>query len=122
MQYIAVSNGFGVFDRDNMARYQFAGYLNWANAIEGNMAGIELSSGQQRNLDRADMLARRAQKEFRSWDYLTAADHARQAWSLVTTVADQAGIDTALPSPSRAKLSTTALVPHEVDPVRPPVN
>jgi hypothetical protein len=122
MQYIAVSNGFGVFDRDNMARYQFAGYLNWANAIEGNMAGIELSSGQQRNLDRADTVARRAQKEFRSWDYLAAADHARQAWSLVTTVADQAGIDTALPSPSRAKLSTTALVPHEVDPVRPPVN
>ena len=35
MQYIAVSNGFGQFDRDNMYRWETAGYLNWSNAVLG---------------------------------------------------------------------------------------
>jgi HPt (histidine-containing phosphotransfer) domain-containing protein len=36
MQYIAVSNGFGTHNADNMRRWETAGYLNWANALAGD--------------------------------------------------------------------------------------
>ena len=35
MHYLALSNGFGVFDRDNQYRWEMAGYLNWSNAVRG---------------------------------------------------------------------------------------
>ena len=36
MNYLGTSNGFGVFDHDNMGRYEFAGYLNWSNDLAGH--------------------------------------------------------------------------------------
>jgi hypothetical protein len=119
MQYIAVSNTFGVFDKDNMARYHFAGYLNWANELLGELRGHHLTAAERRDLDRADTLARSAQSEFRGWDYLTAAGHARQAWSLVRTVADHEGVAAAVEARAGARLAHAA-VPHEGDPIRFP--
>ena len=37
MHYIAVSNGFGRHNQDNMYRWETAGYLNWANALAGDI-------------------------------------------------------------------------------------
>ena len=37
MHYLASSNGFGRFDRDNVYRWETAGYLNWSNAVLGDI-------------------------------------------------------------------------------------
>jgi hypothetical protein len=120
MQYIAVSNGFGVFDQDNMSRYQFAGYLNLANALLGELGTHRVTAAQRHQLERADDLARQAQGEFRSWDYLAAAGHARQAWSLVRLVSDQEGVGADLAPSARAKLVNATVPAHEGDPIRFP--
>lgn len=92
MQYLAVSNGFGVFDKDNMARYQFAGYLNWANTVLGALDGVELSGADRARLRVADRLAIRAERAFQSWQPIAAAGYARTAYEIVQRVADEAGV------------------------------
>lgn len=112
MQYIAVSNGFGQFDRDNMARYFFAGYLNWSNAVLGSLQGTSLSGSEKLALRYADALAKQARGEFSSWKYTAAAGHARQAWTIVRGIADAHGVAPllrpeaakALPKATTAKL------------------
>jgi hypothetical protein len=37
MHYLSVSNGFGRHNQDNMYRWETAGYLNWANAVAGDI-------------------------------------------------------------------------------------
>jgi hypothetical protein len=37
MHYLSIANGFGRFDRDNAYRWETAGYLNWSNAILGDI-------------------------------------------------------------------------------------
>lgn len=120
MQYQGVSNGFGVFDRDNMARYQFAGYLNGANALLGELQGQHLSRQQRRQLARADALARLAQGEFRDWHFLSAAWHARVAWRLVSTVANEEGVGSDLRVSTTQARVANAAVPHEGDFIRFP--
>jgi hypothetical protein len=91
MHYIALSNGFGQFDQDNMYRWETAGYLNWANRIAGDILN---NSNRNRVLDalqRADDLARKAKDELESWDYLRAAAHAREAYVELAVAADRIG-------------------------------
>ena len=40
MHYLALSNGFGMFDKDNQYRWEMAGYLNWSNAVAGDISAI----------------------------------------------------------------------------------
>jgi hypothetical protein len=119
MQYIAVSNGFGTFDRDNMARYFFAGYLNWANAVAGALQGTALTGAERAKLASADSLAAQARGEFRSWSYAAAAGHARQAWLLVRGVADAHGIAPTL-RPSLLKANPGARVVKDGNRIRFP--
>ncbi len=91
MHDIALSNGFGKFDRDNMYRWETAGYLNWANAIAG---AIRASGDEGEVLDHvkvADDLAGRAQAALRAWDYLAAAQHARRARDVLALAARRVG-------------------------------
>ena len=37
MHYLTLSNQFGEHNRDNMYRWEAAGYLNWANALAGDI-------------------------------------------------------------------------------------
>ena len=119
MSYLAVSNGFSVFDKDNMARYYVAGYLNWANAILGRMQTEQLPAWARDKIARADRLARAAQGEFRSWDYRRAAGHARYAWSIVRRVAENLGVATELRPDAQRRLGD-ASAPRLVDPIRYP--
>jgi hypothetical protein len=93
MQYIAVSNTFGVFDEDNMGRYLAAGYLNWANALLGELDGTTLTSAQKADLVAADALAGKARSAFKAWDFQAAATYAFQAWNKVGGVAVDHGLD-----------------------------
>ena len=56
MHYLALSNEFGEFDRANMYRYEFAGYLNWSNALLGDILASE-------DTGKVDNLLRKAAQE-----------------------------------------------------------
>jgi hypothetical protein len=118
MSYLGNENGFGQFDKDNMARYQFAGYLNWANSMLGDVDGKPLTAGQRAKLDGADALARLARSQFRNWNYLGAASSARQAWALVYSVADAYGV-AELASSADRRIPGSRVVP-EIDRIRFP--
>jgi hypothetical protein len=94
MHYLALSNGFGRFDRDNAHRWEMAGYLNWTNAVVGDL----LSHGDVHRigglLNAADAAATAAESSFSRWDYLSAAASARLAYTLVAVAARHIGAPT----------------------------
>jgi hypothetical protein len=92
MHDIALSNGFGKFDQDNMYRWEAAGYLNWANAIAGAIRGGGDEGAVSDRVAAADDLARRAQAALRSWDYLEAAQQARRARDVLALAARRIGV------------------------------
>jgi hypothetical protein len=92
MHDIALSNSFGTFDRDNMYRWEAAGYLNRANALAGAL-GKRADDAAVADLVRAaDALARRAQSALLGWDYLRAAQDARRARDLLEDAAVRARV------------------------------
>jgi hypothetical protein len=92
MHDIALSNRFGTFDRDNMYRWEAAGYLNRANAIAGALGRRVGDAAVADAVRAADGLARRAQAALAAWDYLRAAQDARRARDLLEDAADRAGV------------------------------
>jgi hypothetical protein len=94
MHYLALSNGFGVFDRDNEYRWETAGYLNWANAVLGDIVDHPRASQVSALIGAADQIAGVSVDAFRRWDFLTAAAAARQAYSFVAFAAQQIGAST----------------------------
>ena len=94
MQYIDLSTSFGQFDRDNMYRYEFAGYLNLAGSllhdIETNPDHRKVAGLQSQ----AELISLLAVKQFKTWDYLPAASNARAAYELTLRAAASLGIDT----------------------------
>jgi hypothetical protein len=125
MQYTAVTNRFGEFDQDNMYRYEFAGYLNWANGLVDDILAHPRANRVMDRLDRAEALARKATKAFKAWRFLAAASNARRAYVQVARAAARLGIET----PSEAAAAAlqrasgrNAGVPHEGDPIRSPYN
>jgi hypothetical protein len=92
MSYMWNNDGFGQFDSDNMGRYQFAGYLNWANEVLADIAAHPDAGSVQSLVNQADDLASQAQRAFNRWDYPTAAASARDAYELIATAAAQLGL------------------------------
>ena len=104
MHYIALSNGFGRHDRDNMRRWEAAGHLNWANALAGDLAARPDSRKARLALRAADAHAARARRALSGFDYLTAATEARWAYSLLAEAASELGVASA-----RLRLARTPL-------------
>jgi hypothetical protein len=92
MHDIALSNGFGTFDRDNMYRWEAAGYLNRANAIAGALGKRADEPRVADVVKTADALARRARASLAAWDYLRAAQDARRARDLLDDAAARMGV------------------------------
>lgn len=92
MSYMWNNDGFGVFDRDNMNRYLFAGYLNWSNELLDDILADPNAASVRGLVNAADALAEQAQRAFNRWDYLTAATAARQAYEQIATAAMQLGL------------------------------
>jgi hypothetical protein len=121
MSYLGLSNGFGEFDCANMYRYEFAGYLNWSNALLGDILDSGEADEVSGLLHQADQEAKAAQRKFEAWDYLAAARNARQAYEKLLKAAQELGIETptvgaakrALPNPN---------APRHYDPIRLPNN
>jgi hypothetical protein len=95
MQYIAVSNGFGTHNADNMHRWEMAGYLNRANVLAGDILASGSASSVTGALRRADQAAKAALDAFRSWDYLAAVTEARKAYTILSGAADEVGVSSA---------------------------
>jgi hypothetical protein len=116
MSYLKLTDDFGAFDQDNLARYEFAGYVNWANAVLGELQGEALSSAERRTIRSADREAGRAMQHFSAWRYMAAAESARNAWAMVQSVATSHGI---VVDAAPSQLSIAATTPPEGDPLEP---
>ncbi len=115
MNYLGTTNGFGVFDHDNMGRYELAGYLNWSNDLLGQLEGLSLTADQQADLAQADRLAVRAKAAFRAWQPTAGAGFARQAYELVGSVAADEGISLSDADLAALRVMSSTSVPKVVD-------
>ena len=122
MQYIAVSNGFGQFDKDNMSRYWFAGYANWtADLIAAIKGSPDAGWAGREAVESAHRYLRQATSAFHDWRYLAAAGAARKAYVIAQREADALHVGQNLrPAPLRLPPNANANAPHEGDPVRFP--
>jgi hypothetical protein len=104
MQYLALTNQFGRFDKDNSNRWEMAGYLNWSNAVAGDILAHPQADRPRLLLWFADAAAAEALEAFNKWEYLKAAASARLAYALVITAARQIGADTTTLNAARRAL------------------
>lgn len=121
MNYLGTTNIFGTFNQDNMNRYIFAGYLNWANMILADIEAHPDAASVQAYVDAADEAAMMAQDAFWNWEYGAAAANARTAYEQIALAAMHLGISTDLVTPQRA-ITPTGAPPKEGDPIRFPNN
>jgi hypothetical protein len=94
MHYLALANGFGQFDRDNAYRWETAGYLNWANAVAGDLLTHPGAHRARALIAAADQAAAESLKAFDDWDFLRSAAAARLAYSLLAVAATEIGAAT----------------------------
>jgi hypothetical protein len=122
MSYISLSGGFSQFDRDNMYRWEMAGYLNWANALLDDVLAHPDVDKVKGLLDRADDAASVAISDFANWKFSRAVSKARRAHNLVTKAAERLGIPYGLEAFGMRYIPPTSEAPHEGDPIRFPDN
>jgi hypothetical protein len=122
MHYMVLSNGFGQFNQDTMYRLEFEGYLNWSNALLGQIEMHPDARDVQRYIARANGRAAVAISAFDRWDYLTAVTNARKAYVLMAMAADELGIPTPDATIQALPMLSEQDVPHEGDPIRFPNN
>lgn len=92
MHYLGLSNTFSQFDMDNLYRWEFAGYLNWANDLLDDILAHPDASNVQDNVAQAEAYAMQAIESFNHWDYLAAATNARLAYEQIAMAAAELGI------------------------------
>jgi hypothetical protein len=121
MNYLAISNTFSVFDRDNMYRWETAGYLNWSNALLAEIQAHPDASKVMNRLNRAENLATEALNRFKAWNYLGAVRKAREAYVVLLEAANILGIEPAA-TDVMLRVAPSNAAPHEGDPIRFPDN
>jgi hypothetical protein len=95
MHDLRVSNQFGEHNRDNMYRWEAAGYLNWANALAGDILENPSASSVFVRLVAADALAAIAKAKLERWEYLEAVERARAAYLTLVSAAADLGVSSA---------------------------
>jgi hypothetical protein len=119
MHYMDLSDEFGRFDRDNMHRYEMAGYLNWSNELLAQILAHPDRAKVRFLVDAAKESASIGLDAFRDWNYLRAARYAHRSYVLLARAAIRLGIP--LPEPALASVSDLR-APHQGDPIRFPDN
>jgi hypothetical protein len=120
MHYLDLTDEFGRFDRDNMYRYEMAGYLNWSNALLGQIRADPDAHRVRGLVAQAQKDADIALKAFRGWNYLLAARRAHHAYIQLAIAADRLGIPT--PTAQTLRVAPASIPPHQGDPIRFPDN
>jgi hypothetical protein len=105
MHYLTLSNQFGEHNRDNMYRWEAAGYLNWANALAGEILDNANAPRVFLKLVAADALAAVAKAKLDRWDLLEAAERARAAYLMLVSAADDIGVSSARLAAARMRLA-----------------
>ena len=121
MGYLGITTRFGDFDRDNMYRYEFAGYLNWANGLLDDILAHPRANQVAGLIGHADAFAMNATRQFRAWHFLSAAANARMAYVRIARAAAMLGIETPTSMAAQSARIGSGAAPHE-DPVRMPNN
>jgi hypothetical protein len=109
MHYLTLSNQFGEHNRDNMYRWEAAGYLNWANVLAGAIIENPQSPRVFLKLVAADALAAVAKARLERWDYLNAVERARAAYLTLVSAADEIGVSSARLSAARMRLPASRI-------------
>lgn len=104
MQYLGLTNTFGEHNKDNMYRWEMAGYLNWSNALVADILASPNAHKVALAVRTADLLAAFAKSQFRQWDYLEAAASARGAYIALVLAAEEIGVSSARLSAARRML------------------
>ncbi|HSA99675.1 MAG TPA: hypothetical protein VLE49_03425 [Anaerolineales bacterium] len=120
MQYLALTNEFGQFDRDNLYRWEMAGYLNWSNELLGQIQAHPNASQVRERITVAKKFAETALKSFDQWKYRQAAANARKAYEQLARAAARLGIET--PADAMMRVAPSTIPMHEGDPIRFPDN
>jgi hypothetical protein len=109
MHYLALSNGFGMFDRDNQYRWEMAGYINWSNAVLGDVLASPKARFVRPLIVAADKSAGISVAAFKRWNYLESVTAARAAYSLIALAAEQIGASTPTLDAARRALPGVAV-------------
>jgi hypothetical protein len=122
MSYTALSPDFSTFDRDNMYRWETAGYINRANALLGRILD-DPDAGEVAGLvARAERLAMRARGAFDRWAYLDAVSTAYASYNALRLAADRVGVradEAAVEALTTQDARPAPIdVPKPVDPIR----
>jgi hypothetical protein len=120
MHYMDLSIEFGQFDRDNMYRWEMAGYLNWSNQLLGEIQAHPDAHQVRERVAVAKKFATIALKGFDRWNYRQAAAFARRAYEQLARAAARLGIET--PADQMLLVAPDQIPLHEGDPIRFPDN
>jgi hypothetical protein len=104
MHYLGLTNGFGEHNRDNMYRWEFAGYMNWSNALAGDILASEDADEVFSLLVEADGLAVNARSAFAEWRYLEAVENAKHAYAKLVEAAQAIGVSSETLSTAKTPL------------------
>jgi hypothetical protein len=104
MHYLTLSNQFGEHNRDNMYRWEAAGYLNWANLLAGDILASPNAAAVFVKLVAADALAAISKAKLARWDYLEAVERARASYLMLVSAADDIGVSSARLAAARQRL------------------
>jgi len=116
MSYLWLSAGYSTFNEDNLYRWEFAGYLNWANDLLDDILAHPDAEDVQDNITQAEAYATQALQAFKNWDYLAAAANARLAYEQIAIAADQLDL---LTEDKLLRDAPLMRVPHKEDWIRP---
>ncbi len=121
MQYISMTTKFSRFDKDNVYRWETAGYLNWSNNLLDDILAHPGYASVSAYVVQAEANAAASLTAFNAWNYPASALYAKKAYWAMARAATILGIPT--PDTMQADLGDiNPNVPHEADPIRFPDN
>jgi hypothetical protein len=118
MQYLGVSGGFSKFDRDNMYRWETAGYINRANELLGRINASGRSDEVRGAIGRANGLADAARAQFHAWRYLDGVTAALASYDELRAAAVRIGVPVEQPAMRLMRAAPATPFDHPVDPIR----
>jgi hypothetical protein len=120
MSYIDLTFSFGQFDRDNMYRWETAGYLGETADLLDAISGARSSRHGEQEDQLGDIreLTSKARRDFQRWRYADAVKAAYSAYQKATDIAEKLGVSTPA-AQARLRLAPQS-VPKEVDYIRFP--
>ncbi|MDX6591662.1 MAG: hypothetical protein QOJ13_858 [Gaiellales bacterium] len=118
MQYLGVSGGFSKFDRDNMFRWETAGYINRANELLGRINTSGRAGEVRDAITRANGLADAARTHFHAWRYLDGVTAALASYDELRAAAVRIGVPIEKPGSRLMRVAPGTPFEHPVDPIR----